>query len=504
MNISTNRTQNWLNRETWAYLLAALILTVLTDCTSQATLRKDASNDLMVSTNGHYLIHQDGSPFYWFGDTGWGICQRLTREEIDQYLDNRKVNGFTVIQAVAYWFPHGALETSGPLNEVNAYGHRPFVGDADAPQTSDPLVKAGGGPLHPNDYWDHVDYVIQAAKERGLTLVLLPCWGNAFINNRMKGSQIVFTKEEAEAYGQFLGKRYQDQSHIIWCLGGDVDPVNFGDKDQRDVYRAMAEGIGRGRAGNPTLRWDRPHPDWEKSLITFHAVRTPALSGPGAEGGSSSVWFHEEPWLDVNMMETFAWRHKIYPYVSEDYQKTPTKPTIMGEGAYEFGKYRHECGYITPLMVRQQGYHAFFAGATGYTYGHWSVWPFRGEYCGTSWQEALDAPGAEDVAQVMRSFLSEQEIFSFSPDQSLILSDNPGGELLQCAMINKDQSKILVYFPEQQTIQLAPGQLQGEGSWQASWFDPRNGNTVEETFNPAHSYSPPADWEDAILILEKP
>ena len=105
------------------------------------------------------------------------MFQRLTREEVDFYLDNRVAQGFTVIQSVAYWFPHGPFRPYGPLNESNAYGHRPFLGDSDSPQTSDPKIVIGGDSHQPNDYWDHADYTVEAIAQRGLTLVLLALLG---------------------------------------------------------------------------------------------------------------------------------------------------------------------------------------------------------------------------------------------------------------------------------------------------------------------------------------
>ena len=37
---------------------------------------------LRVSANGHYLIVEDGTPFFWLGDTAWKIA-RLTPEEYE-------------------------------------------------------------------------------------------------------------------------------------------------------------------------------------------------------------------------------------------------------------------------------------------------------------------------------------------------------------------------------------------------------------------------------------
>ena len=101
---------------------------------------------LEVSADGHYMQHNDGTPFLWIGDTGWGMIQQLTREEIDTYLDNRQKLGFTVIQTVAFWYPHGGGMEMGPHNAANAYGFRPFSGGEDSPDTSEPLTVSGGEP----------------------------------------------------------------------------------------------------------------------------------------------------------------------------------------------------------------------------------------------------------------------------------------------------------------------------------------------------------------------
>ncbi len=107
---------------------------------------------MQASENGHYLLNHNGQPFYWIGDTGWAMFQRLSREQVDQYLDHRAAKGFTVIQSVAFWYPHGPFEPIGPLNEANFYGHRPFEGESHDPNTSVPLTNEGGSSLMPDDY----------------------------------------------------------------------------------------------------------------------------------------------------------------------------------------------------------------------------------------------------------------------------------------------------------------------------------------------------------------
>ena len=77
--------------------------------------------DLEVSENGRFLVHADGTAFFWLGDTGWKLVYLLDREEAERYLENRRRKRFTVIQAVAALGPQ-----AGP-NTANAYGHRPFL-----------------------------------------------------------------------------------------------------------------------------------------------------------------------------------------------------------------------------------------------------------------------------------------------------------------------------------------------------------------------------------------
>ena len=81
---------------------------------------------LKVSENRRFLVHEDGRPFFYLGDTAWELFHRLNREEADRYLQDRARKGFTVIQAVAL------AELDG-LGDPNPYGHLPLLdNDPDA------------------------------------------------------------------------------------------------------------------------------------------------------------------------------------------------------------------------------------------------------------------------------------------------------------------------------------------------------------------------------------
>jgi len=152
---------------------------------------------LKVSENKRFLVHANGTPFFWLGDTAWELFHRLDLKEAERYLENRRARGFNVIQAVVL------AELDG-LGKPNRQGHLPLI-DND--------------PTRPNEaYFKDVDAVVNMAERRGMFIGLLPTWGS-----HVNGSQQqpgIFTPENARHYGEFLAKRYKDKP-IIWIIGGD-------------------------------------------------------------------------------------------------------------------------------------------------------------------------------------------------------------------------------------------------------------------------------------------
>ncbi|MBE3068735.1 MAG: DUF4038 domain-containing protein, partial [Planctomycetes bacterium] len=45
-----------------------------------------AHGDLKVSANRRFLVHADGTPFFYLADTAWELFHKLEREEADRYL----------------------------------------------------------------------------------------------------------------------------------------------------------------------------------------------------------------------------------------------------------------------------------------------------------------------------------------------------------------------------------------------------------------------------------
>jgi hypothetical protein len=422
--------------------------------------------DLKVSDDKRFVIHADGTPFFYLGDTAWELFHRLNRNEAERYLENRRQKGFTVIQAVIL------AELDG-LNTPNANGDRPLINN---------------DPTKPNEaYFKHVDFIINTAEEKGIYIGMLPTWGDKVTKAWGKGP-VIFTNanlQGAQTYGKFLGNRYRNKPNIIWILGGDrvVD-------DAENIWRAMANGIKEADMG--------------RHLMTYHP-----------QGGRSSAeWFHNDEWLDFNMLQSGHGKFDKdnYRSVSADYNRKPTKPCLDGEPRYEDHpvNWDPKNGWFNDFDVRQAAYWGLFAGGFGHTYGCHDIWqmyaPGRGPISSArnNWYDVLDLPGAWDMMHV-RNLIESRPFVSRVPDQSLILGDlGTGGEHVQ-ATRGKDYA--FLYLPYGQSVKVELGKVSGD-KIKAWWYDPRTGAAISAgtfTNSGRREFDPPgktARGNDWILVLD--
>src|SRR3954452_17589439 len=209
-------------------------------------------NKIKVSENGRFFTDEKGSPFFWLGDTGWLLFSKLNREEAAQYLDDRKKKGFNVIQAMV-------LHT---LAAKNIYGDSALVNR----NVAHPNTTAGNAFSDPAqyDFWDHIDYIIDLAAQKGLFMGLVPVWGT-----NVKDGGV--SEADATTYAKWLAERYKNKHNVIWLNGGDIKG-----SDSINTWNAIGSTI------------DKTDPN---HLITFHPFgRT-----------TSSEWFYNATWLDFNM-----------------------------------------------------------------------------------------------------------------------------------------------------------------------------------------------------------
>jgi len=458
---------------------------------------------LRVSENGRFFVKADGSPFFYLGDTEWGLFH-LSREDAEIYLKDRAARKFTVIQAVAtFW---------GGLERPNAYGETVFV---------------GGDPTRPNEaYFRHMDYVVDKAESLGLYVGMVPIWSKEYVqqdrsllSNPSFGESIrsairgggpsVLNKSSAFTYGRFLGRRYRDKP-IIWILGGD-----WFASGTEDIWRAMAAGIAEGNGGT--------------QLKTYHP-KSPR---------SSSQWFHEEAWLDFNMLQTgHTSFNRNYDLVAADYGRSPAKPVVDGEGGYEgIADAMVPPNRIEPHDVRRIAYCGVFAGAAGYTYGADGLFgatsrggtgqgaraevakggaetiqdeggPARGPRM--PWKEALQLPGGAQM-QHLRALIESRPMLVRIPDQWLLINDPMGTTDRIQACRASDGSYAFIYAASGTRLRIRMvdriyEKLSGSAI-RAWWYDPRLGTSVQIGEFPkteSRTFTPPSSGRgnDWVLVLD--
>jgi hypothetical protein len=409
-----------------------------------------------------------------------------TREDVDEYLQDRAQKGFTVIQIAVSGF--------NALTVPNAYGQTIFVDQ---------------NPDQPNDgYFQELDYVTAKAESLGIYVALVPLWANNYERPRHLDGfpddpyPDVLNPSSAFSYGKYLGSRYRN-SAVIWILGGDWFYAGY-----EDVYRSMAAGLAEGENGIP-------------HLMTFHQKPKAPLV--------------EAPWLSFQMIQTShtIW-NRSYDLIGQDWDSVPILPVVMGEGGYEgIADHTMETVHsVDAADVRRIAYCAMFAGAAGYTYGAQGVWNHNGPRAprppgnpppgssgrwGTSplWKDALQLPGGNQL-RYLRALLESRPMLERIPDQWLIAED-------QLSTVNRiqatraaDGSYAFIYMASGTKVRV---QLIDHGDAfpffrklsgdmiRAYWYDPRDGSSQEiGTFKREEyrDFTPPTTGQgnDWVLVLD--
>ena len=424
---------------------------------------------LTINARGRGFL-RDGEPFFWLGDTAWLLFQKLDEAQIQAYLKNRAMKGFTVVQATLVHKPDYATPEGAPALVDNDFAR----------------------PAETSEYWARVERTVRLAGEQGIVMALLPCWGGFAKSGALN-------PENAPIYGRFLARRFGGYENVVWLLGGDVRgsdaPVTF-------------ETLAR------TLRGEAPG-----QLIGFHPFGR----------CSSSQWFAGADWLDFHMFQSGhrdrgqrtlgAWDDNAvsdeewmgeenYRYVFRDLRRD-TKPTLDGEPSYEeipHGLHDPTKPYWTDRQVRRYAWWSLLAGAAGFTYGHNAIMQFwdgvgQADFgCRQLWTAALHSPGSFEMRHLRR--LMEAIRWQEGCNAQELLADDSGVEddrnlcfLTPCALC------AYTYTGEPFGVRLDGLPFRPT----AYWFHPKLGGLSPFLMDPTGWFEPPADTEaareDWVLLL---
>jgi hypothetical protein len=112
------------------------------------------------TTTEHGLLCNN-RPFFWLGDTAW-LLMRMNPDDVRFYLNDRAAKHFNVIQMMAI---RTDFANKRPTDRLvpNYAGEIPF-------RSLDPVALN-------ETYWRHIDFIIDAAREKNLTVAIATMWG---------------------------------------------------------------------------------------------------------------------------------------------------------------------------------------------------------------------------------------------------------------------------------------------------------------------------------------
>ncbi|MGH7492585.1 MAG: DUF4038 domain-containing protein, partial [bacterium] len=147
------------------------------------------------TTHPYTFAHDDGTPFFLFGDTQWSFSTAAISwpGEFQAYVDARAAQGFNYIHGVLYQtYPDG--------NEVNEGGPPFFANNVDS--------------LNPG-FWQAFDRRLAYFNSKGIVVGLMFAWGdNAW--------QLFDTRAQVERFVQYAVNRYAAYN-LFWILAGEYE-----------------------------------------------------------------------------------------------------------------------------------------------------------------------------------------------------------------------------------------------------------------------------------------
>jgi len=279
---------------------------------------------LRVSGDRRRFVHEDGTPFFWLGDTCWFLLSSRLQwpDEYQLYIQDRQTKGFTVMQLVAGLYPDGDSFDVRGVNEAGFPWEQGY-------RTINPA------------YFDAADVRIQWLVKSGMVPCIFGCWGFLLLKMGM---------EKMKRHWRYLVARYGAYP-VTWSLAGEATMPYYLSETPDTDSQALKTGwteVGR----------------YVRSIDPFHnpiTIHAPHYSGSRAQVVDESVLDYDMPQPGHGTNEHAPHTAKL---ISELINTEPHMPVVNGEVLYEanfdsaYGGIQRYAFWTTMLM-----------GGAGHTYG---------------------------------------------------------------------------------------------------------------------------------------
>jgi hypothetical protein len=456
--VCSDTTNNGLHEQSGSFL-----------CTpSYGLTRFDLHGPVRLSRDGHYLMHEDLTPFFWLGDTAWSGPLLARPEDWLLYLRERQRQKFSVVQWVATQFraaPHGDR-----LHQLPYSGKEKIT-------------------INPT-FFQELDIKVTDIDRSGFLSAPVLLWAIAGGSDPSVNPGVSLPEDQAILLARYMIARW-GANNIVWVLGGDGDYRG----EKADKWKRI------GRA----LFAEREH--------------APVVLHPGGMHWNLNE-FQDEKWLNIigyqsghgDDNQTLQWIFNGPP--AKDWKKEPPRPFINLEPPYENHIAYQSQKRHTPESVRRAIYWSLLVAPTaGVTYGGHGVWgwddgtkpPVDHPSTGIPmpWRLALTMPGAEQMAHVSDLFNSI-EFWRLRPaPEILVVQPGTGTPARHIAAARSEKGDLsVIYVPNERNIKVKSNAI--PSSPDLTWFNPRTGETaapVGVVANDAVEFATPGEG-DWVLVMK--
>lgn len=463
---------------------------------------------LRVSSNKRYFEHEDGTPFFWLGDTWWfALCKRFRwPADFKTLTEDRVKKEYTVVQL-----------TSGLNPETSGGGASPF--DPRSMNEAGYAWEEKYVRINPA-YFDKADERIQYLVERGIVPCIVGAWGYHLS---------AMGVEKMKQHWKYLISRWGAYP-VVWCLAGELTMPYWPPRtaDELDNLKKRGLTIGDRRKQDSAFQkhgWTGVG-QYLRKTDPYHRLLT--LHNEGMKSFRDQI---EDPGiLDFALLQAAHGDWLAMPgsisFLVKERKALPTMPTLVGEVVYEGLQQRNRQD-----VVRFAFWTAMLNGAAGHTYGAGGIFEMETReepygrtpdgdwhsYLDEPWDVAAQFPGAQQVA-LGKQLLSEFEWWRLEPHSEWVEPNSNSGNMFMPCMAAIPGELYIVFQPILLGDKSGPlhqfasptiSNLHPEVKYEAFWFCPSTGKeeSIDEVKveSSGHWTAPcPDEMVDWVLVVAKP
>jgi len=412
-------------------LFLALKITANASATPTATEYK---YPLKVSAAGKHLSDQNDASFLVIADVAWQLLRKLDYPNAVEYLDIRKSQSFNTV--LIHVLP--ALPTQKNFHKV-----APF-------EINNEITK-------PNKaYFDYLEKVIGAAKERGLLIGL--------VVSRKSWNMLFESQGEAScrSYGEFIGKRFSKYANIFWIVSEEENQKAFVSKTLTESLRANSENqlIASLSTCTPPDSLDQNHTDLK--------VFIPDSTVTDSEYAALATWQKN---IGRSIKSPFLIANSEFPIADQS------------------------------TLIRKQAYESLLSSAAGFCHMS-TIKNFN-----PTWKVNIIRDGGEYMVRFSKILQGiPWDLIQPDPEIKLVQDTTQTSEITVATISNHRMA--ILYIPTAREFNLDLTQLTGN-EFRAVWYSPRTGRRWtggEFKRSELAAIIPPdkqADWDWILLVGTK-